>query len=86
MRLLTPEQMLTQLYGRLEQPGALVDLPDRQQTLTNTILWSYDLLPPSARELLTRLSVFAAPFTIDGVVAVCGADDADVVRVEDDRK
>ena len=80
MRLLTPEQMLTQLYGRLEQPGALVDLPDRQQTLTNTISWSYDLLSPSARELLTRLSVFAAPFTVDGVVAVCGADDADVVE------
>jgi predicted ATPase len=80
MRLLTPEQMLTQLYGRLEQPGALVDLPDRQQTLTNTISWSYDLLRPSAQELLTRLSAFAAPFTVDGVVAVCGADDADVVE------
>ncbi len=80
MRLLTPEQMLTQLYGRLEQPGALVDLPDRQQTLTNTISWSYDLLSPSARELLTRLSVFAAPFTVDGVVAVCGTDDGDVVE------
>jgi predicted ATPase len=59
MRLLTPERMLTQLYGHLDHPGALVDLPDRQQTLTNTISWSYDLLSPSARELLARLSVFA---------------------------
>ena len=80
MRLLTPEQMLTQLYGRLEQPGALVDLPDRQQTLTNTISWSYDLLPRSAQQLLAQLSVFAAPFTVDGVVAVCGADDANVIE------
>ena len=80
MRLLTPEQMLTQLYGRLEQPGALVDLPDRQQTLTNTISWSYDLLSSSAQELLARLSVFAAPFTVDGVVTVCGTDDADVIE------
>jgi tetratricopeptide (TPR) repeat protein len=80
MRLLTPEQMLTQLYGRLEQPGALVDLPDRQQTLTNTISWSYNLLSSSAQELLARLSVFAAPFTVDGVVAVCGTDDADVFQ------
>jgi predicted ATPase len=80
MRLLTPEQMLTQLYGRLEQPGALVDLPDRQQTLTNTISWSYDLLRRSAQELLARLSVFAAPFTVDGVIAVCGTDDADAIE------
>jgi predicted ATPase len=80
MRLLTPEQMLSQMYGRLEQPGTLVDLPDRQQTLTNTISWSYDLLSPSARELLTQLSAFAAPFTVDGVVSVCGAHDADVVE------
>jgi predicted ATPase len=80
MRLLTPEQMLTQLYGRLERPGALVDLPDRQQTLTNTISWSYDLLSASAQKLLARLSVFAAPFTVDGVVAVCGTDDADVIE------
>ncbi len=79
MRLLTPEQMLSQLYGRLEQPGALVDLPGRQQTLTNTISWSYNLLSRSAQELLARLSVFAAPFTVDGVTAVCGTDDADVV-------
>jgi predicted ATPase len=61
MRLLTPEQMLTQLYRRLEQPGALVDLPDRQQTLTNTISWSYNLLSDSAQQLLAQLSVFAAP-------------------------
>jgi predicted ATPase len=80
MRLLTPEQMLTQLYRRLEQPGALVDLPDRQQTLTNTISWSYDLLSDSAQQLLAQLSVFAAPFTVDGVVAVCGADDANVIE------
>ncbi|GAB4059427.1 DUF4062 domain-containing protein [Catellatospora paridis] len=79
MRLLTAEQMLTQLYGRLEQRGALVDLPDRQQTLTDTISWSYDLLPSSAQELLARLSVFAAPFTVDGVVTVCGTDHGDVV-------
>ncbi|WP_144127898.1 DUF4062 domain-containing protein [Catellatospora sichuanensis] len=79
MRLLTPEQMLTQVYGRLEQPGTLIDLPDRQQTLTSTIGWSYDLLPTTARQLLARLSVFAAPFTVDAVIAVCGDDGSDVV-------
>jgi predicted ATPase len=79
MRLLTPDQMLARLYERLDRPGALADLPDRQQTLTDTIEWSYDLLPAPARQLLARLSVFAAPFTTGAAEAVCGQDDADAV-------
>ncbi|WP_179266563.1 ATP-binding protein [Asanoa hainanensis] len=80
MRVLTPDQLLADLYARLRQPGALADLPDRQQTLDRTISWSYALLPPPAQDLLARLSVFAAPFTVDDVVAVCGSDSADVVH------
>ncbi|REF99525.1 putative ATPase [Asanoa ferruginea] len=80
LRLLTPDQLLADLDARLDQPGALADLPDRQQTLTRTISWSYDLLPPAARELLARLSVFVAPFTVDDAVAVCGTESVDVVQ------
>jgi predicted ATPase len=80
MRLLTPEQMLQRLYERLERPGALADLPSRQQTLTATIEWSYDLLPPAARRVLTRLSVFAAPFTADAVETVCGSEGVDATE------
>ena len=76
MRLLTPQQILARLYDR---PGALADLPGRQQTLTRTIEWSYDLLPAPAQQLLARLSVFAAPFTADAAEAVCGRDGADAV-------
>ena len=79
MRLLTPEQLLARLDERLDRPGALADLPDRQQTLTGTIEWSYDLLPERAQQLLTRLAVFAAPFTADAAEAVGGHDDADAV-------
>jgi predicted ATPase len=78
MRLLTPDQMLTRL-DRLDRPGALADLPGRQQTLTDTIEWSYDLLPPPAQQLLARLSVFAAPFTTEAAEAVCQQDGADAV-------
>ena len=74
MRLRTPQQMLRRLYERLEGPGALADLPGRQQTLTDTIRWSYDLLPGPARRLLARLSVFAAPFTAEAAAAVSGQD------------
>jgi predicted ATPase len=79
MRLLTPDQMLARLYERLDRPGALADLPGRQQTLTDTIQWSYDLLPTPAQQLLARLSVFAAPFTTSAAEAVCGQDGADAV-------
>jgi tetratricopeptide (TPR) repeat protein len=78
MRLLTPEQILARLPQQLERPGAFADLPGRQQTLTGTIQWSYDLLPAPAQRMLARLSVFAAPFTADAAEAVCGhgADNA----------
>jgi predicted ATPase/DNA-binding SARP family transcriptional activator len=80
MRLCTPQQMLKRLYDRLEGPGTLADLPDRQQTLSDTLNWSYDLLPPPARHLLARLSVFAAPFTAEAAAAVSGPDGAGVME------
>src|SRR6516165_9129661 len=80
MRLLTPEQILARLPGPLERPGAVADLPGRQQTLTSTIQWSYDLLPAPGRQMLTRLSVFAAPFTADAAEEVTGPDAGDAVQ------
>jgi predicted ATPase len=80
MRLLTPDQMLARLPRQLERPGALADLPSRQQTLTSTIQWSYDLLPVPAQGMLTRLSVFAAPFTATGAEAVADPDADDAVQ------
>jgi predicted ATPase len=80
MRLLTPEQMLRRLSRQLERPGALADLPDRQQTLTRTIQWSYDLLPGPAQVLVARLSTLAAPFTADGAEALGGEEVGDPVE------
>jgi predicted ATPase len=76
LRLLTPQQLLQQLTEHMERRGALIDLPDRQQTMTATIGWSYQLLPGPARQLLARLTVFAAPFTMDAADAVSGHDAA----------
>jgi predicted ATPase len=80
MRLLTPAQMLARLEERLGRPGVLVDLPNRQKTLTATIEWSYDLLPEAAQKLLPRLSAFAAPFTADAVDAICGRENPDMME------
>jgi len=59
LRLLTPQQLLQQLTEHMERRGALIDLPDRQQTMTATVGWSYQQLPEPARQLLARLTVFA---------------------------
>lgn len=42
----------------------------RHRTLEATIGWSYELLTPDERRLLSWLSVFAGTFTIDAAVAV----------------
>jgi len=80
LRLLTPQQLLQQLTEHMERRGALIDVPDRQQTMTATIGWSYQLLPEPARRLLARLTVFAAPFTKDAADAVSGHDAARAVE------
>ena len=59
VRTLSPEQISTRLADRFE----LLALgnraaPPRQQTLRATVEWSYDLLTPAERLLLSRLSVF----------------------------
>jgi predicted ATPase len=46
-----------------------------------TIEWSYDLLTPAERRLLTRLCVFAGRFTLEDITAVCGWDDLPPVVV-----
>ncbi len=47
------------------------DVPQRQQTLRNTIAWSYDLLDESDKALFRRLAVFVGGFTLEAVEAVC---------------
>jgi hypothetical protein len=46
----------------------------RQQTLRQTLEWSYDLLDANSREVLQRLSVFSGPFHEEQAVAVCAGD------------
>jgi predicted ATPase len=72
LSLLSPAALLARLEHRLPilTRGAR-DLPERQQTLRNTIAWSYDLLEAGEQQLFRRLSVFAGGFTVEAVEAVC---------------
>jgi predicted ATPase/DNA-binding SARP family transcriptional activator len=50
------------------------DLPDRHQTLRQTIEWSYDLLDEEEQRAFERLGVFAGGWTLEAAEAVCRVD------------
>jgi len=76
VKMLPLSGILTRLESRLQllTAGAR-DLPVRQQTLRNTIDWSFDLLNEAEQKLLRRLSVFWGGCTLEGAEAVCNTKD-----------
>ena len=76
VKLLPPPALLARLGQRLTvlTSGAR-DAPARQQTLRNTIEWSYHLLEADEQRLFRRLSVFVGNCTLEAVEAVCSALD-----------
>lgn len=83
-KLLSPAALVTRLDKALELRDTGVDRPTRQQTLRDTIAWSYDLLNPVQQELFRCLGVFVGGADLEAVEAVThdslhGADPLDVV-------
>jgi predicted ATPase/class 3 adenylate cyclase len=73
-KLLPPQALLARLGKRLAVlTGGARDMPARQQSLRNTIAWSYELLDASEQQLFRRLSVFAGGCTLEAIEAVCTA-------------
>jgi predicted ATPase/class 3 adenylate cyclase/DNA-binding CsgD family transcriptional regulator len=76
IKLLPPQALLSRLEHRLQVlTSGAQDAPRRQQTLRNTIVWSYDLLDASEQRLFQRLSVFVGGCTIEAIEAVWAALD-----------
>lgn len=75
IKLLTPRMLLSRLVSRLDTlTGGAHDLPVRQQTLYNTIEWSYNLLTEAEKMLFARLAVFQAGCSLEAIEAVCSQD------------
>ncbi len=69
---------LSALLERLEHRLAILtggprDLPARQQTLRNTVLWSYELLSQEEQRLFRLLSIFVGGCELSAVETILGA-------------
>jgi len=73
VKLLAPGALLARLGHRLGLAAAEAGRPLRQQTLRNTVAWSYDLLAPHVAGVFRRMSVFAGGFDLDALAAVAVA-------------
>ena len=75
IRLFSPQALLERVGDRLQLlRGGARDLPVRQQTLRDTIDWSYALLDVSEQKLFALLSVFAG-CTLEAFEAVASGID-----------
>lgn len=76
-----------ELLAALSEPTDLLvgprDADPRHRTLSSTIAWSYDHLPPVERRMYQALSVFAGAFTGDAAEAVAGAGPAHLNSLAD---
>jgi predicted ATPase/DNA-binding XRE family transcriptional regulator len=75
IRLFSPAELLARLERRLPLlTGGAGDLPNRQQTLRNTLAWSYGLLTAPEKILFYRLAVFVGGWTFEAAEAIVGKD------------
>ena len=71
IKLLPPQALLSRLSHRLDLlTGGARDLHSRQQTLRNTLQWSYDLLSVEEQQLFRQLSVFVGGCTLEAASTV----------------
>jgi predicted ATPase len=83
-KLLPPQALLRRLSHRLAVLTAgRQDAPTRQQTLRDTINWSYNLLNAEEQRCFRRLAVFVGGCTLEAAEAVCsGAADLSLPAID----
>ncbi len=84
IKLLPPQMLLARLGHRLQVlTSGTQDAPARQQTLRNTITWSYNLLDETEQRLFQRLSVFVGGCTLEAVESICDTLDGGAFQILD---
>jgi predicted ATPase/DNA-binding SARP family transcriptional activator/Tfp pilus assembly protein PilF len=75
MRAFSPQEISARLDDRfrLMTGGNRTAVP-RQQTLLNTVAWSYGLLTEAEQRFFVRLSAFRGGFTLEAAEQVCGGE------------
>jgi predicted ATPase len=84
-RVFTLKQLLAQLQGQ----GILrflkkktQKLPPRQQTMYETLAWSYNLLQPPEQTLLSRLAAFGSGWTLHVAELICADQQGGAAQIE----
>ena len=71
IKLLPPQALLQRLIHPLNVlTGGRQNAPERQQTLRNTIAWSYHLLNAVEQQLFRRISVFVGSCSLEAIEAL----------------
>jgi predicted ATPase/class 3 adenylate cyclase len=74
VKVLPPQALLQRLTHRLAVlTGGTQDVSARQQTLRNTIAWSYNLLDAAEQRLFRRLAVFVGGCTLEAIESISDA-------------
>ncbi len=83
IRLFSPQALLGRLGSRLNLlRGGARDLPVRQQTLRDTIDWSYQLLDTDEQRLFELLSIFASCTFEEAEAVAGGINHPDGIRMD----
>ncbi|GCE23753.1 LuxR C-terminal-related transcriptional regulator [Dictyobacter kobayashii] len=74
-KLLTPQELLERLHNRLRiLVGGARNLSPRQQTLRNTLDWSYNLLNEAEKYFFRQLGILTGSWTIEAATAIGSTD------------
>ncbi len=74
-KIFKPQALLERLNKSLDLLKGSGKLPERHQTLRQTIAWSYNLLDSEEKELFQKSAVFVGGCTMEALEIVCGSDD-----------
>ena len=72
---MTPSEVLARLDDGLHLRSRSRRGPERHQTLSNVVQWSYDLLTTDEQAVLHACAVFAGGFDVSAVTAACNLFD-----------